>query len=210
MCNQIPSVNLQTAVLMQVQEFVNSGQTFSRYDITKALRQKCNDGLLEIPEIEDTNPGATNRFNVRKSEVDAIFEQLYQNCLANGLPPLNYHYNPNLGYRVFSADPNFGLTTPAQTPASTQVPTSLPTAVTLPPINPNRVVSAPAPSAKRTIQLDMAELIRRINLYLINCNKIGKKPTLRQIQSAIKRRDRSTGLSRRECKNIAISLGYQL
>ncbi len=207
MCNQnIPSVNLQTAVLMQVQEFVNSGQVFSRYDITKALRQKCNDGLLEIPEVEnvDGNP----RFDIRKNAVDAIFDQLYQNCLANGLPPLTYTYNQVLGYRVFSAD----LTAVQPTPVPTATPASFPSAAPLPAtlsnssVAPTQVVSVPVTTA--TNMPDAAELNRRIGLYMNNCQRIGKVPTLRQIQSAIKRGGKSTGLSRRECRNIAVSLGY--
>lgn len=194
MCNQnTPSVNLQTAVLMQVQEFVNSGQSFSRYDITKALRQKCNDGLLEIPEVEDTDPNASYRYDVRKDAVDAIFEQLYQNCLVNGLPPLRYDYNPNLGYRVFSVDTNSAPATPS--PVYASVPTT-PTPAT--PVTPTS-----------TVTLTDGELRRRIDQYMNGCQKLGKIPTRRQIQSAIKRNGKSTGLSRQECGHIAVSLGYQ-
>jgi len=204
MCNQTPSVNLQTAVLMQVQEFVNSGQTFSRYDITKALRQKCNDGLMEIPDVEDTNPGASNRFNVRKDAVDAIFEQLYQNCLVNGLPPLTYNYEPNLGYRVFSVD----LAAAGNVPAPAAY-ASLPTAVPTPP--PPAVPTLPTPlTPTSTVTLSDPEIRRRVGLYMDHCAKVGVTPTLKQIQSAIKRKNKSTGLSYREIANVASSLGYKV
>lgn len=211
MCNQsnVPSVNLQTAVLMQVQEFVQSGQAFSRYDITKALRQKCNDGLLEIPEVENVN--SSPRFDIRKNAVDNIFEQLYQNCLANGLPPLTYTYNQVLGYRVFSADQNAVQPTPTPVQAPTVTLASFPPAAPLPatlansPVSPTQVVSVPVTAVTTP---DDSELRRRVGLYMGNCQKIGKTPTLRQIQSAIKRDGKSTGLSRRECGNIAVSLGF--
>lgn len=196
-----PSVNLQTAVLMQVQEFVNSGQAFSRYDITKALRQKCNDGLLDIPEIEDTNPGVTNRYNVRKQAVDDIFEQLFANCLANGLPPLTYSFNQAGGYRVFAADPNAVQAVPQ--PATYVSQPNVPVPVTVPP-----TVTPITPTT--TVTLSDPEIRRRVGLYMDHCGKIGLAPTLKQIQSAIKRGSKSTGLSYREIANVATSLGYKV
>lgn len=203
-----PSVNLQTAVLMQVQEFVNSGQAFSRYDITKALRQKCNDGLLDIPEIEDTNPGVTNRYNVRKQAVDDIFEQLFANCLANGLPPLTYTFNQAGGYRVFAADPNAVQAVPQ--PATYVSQPSVPS-----PAGAYTGVVAGTPSITpitptTTVTLSDSELRRRVGLYMDHCGKIGLVPTLKQIQSAIKRGNKSTGLSYREIANVATSLGYKV
>lgn len=200
-----PSVNLQTAVLMQVQEFVNSGQAFSRYDITKALRQKCNDGLLDIPEVEDTNPGVTNRYNVRKQAVDDIFEQLFSNCLANGLPPLTYTFNQAGGYRVFAADPNAVQAVP-QPAVYASSPAVAPT-VTLPSVNPNQVTSIPASTS---VTLSDPEIRRRVGLYMDHCGKVGITPTLKNIQSAIKRGNKSTGLSYREIANVATSLGYKV
>ena len=207
-------MNLQTAVLMQVQEFVNSGQTFSRYDITKALRQKCNDGLMEIPDIEDTNPGASNRFNVRKDAVDGIFEQLYQNCLVNGLPPLTYNYEPTLGYRVFSVDPNAAPVPAPPVASATNArnvggPWGVPTPTILVKVDPTQITSVPIPSP-RTATLGDPEIRRRIDLYLSRCAKIGMTPTLKNIQSAIKRGNKSTGLSYREIVNVASSLGYKV
>jgi len=195
-----PSVNLQTAVLMQVQEFVNSGQAFSRYDITKALRQKCNDGLLDIPEIEDTNPGVTNRYNVRKQAVDDIFEQLFANCLANGLPPLTYSFNQAGGYRVFAADPNAVQAVPQ--PATYVSQPNIPVPTPVPPITPITPTT--------TVTLSDPEIRRRVGLYMDHCGKIGLAPTLKQIQSAIKRGSKSTGLSYREIANVATSLGYKV
>jgi hypothetical protein len=209
MCNtNVPSVNLQTAVLMQVQEFVNSGQAFSRYDITKALRLKCNDGLLEIPEVENVNPGSI-RYDIRKASVDAIFDQLWQNCLANGLPPLRYDFNQNTGYRIFSVDVTAG-------PVPTQTPTPVPTSPV--PTPSNGYVSAPAQastvptvaSVRAAItSLTDSEIRRRVTLYMDASQKVGRKPTLKQIQSAIKRGNKSTGLSYREIANVVSSLGYK-
>jgi len=182
MCNQsnVPSVNLQTAVLMQVQEFVQSGQAFSRYDITKALRQKCNDGLMEIPDVENVN--SSPRFDIRKSAVDAIFEQLYQNCLANGLPPLTYAFNQAGGYREFKVDSQAFANSLATVPPSS-------------PVNPTQITSVSnSPASMVSVSmtaLSDAEIKRRVALYLDHCSKIGMVPTVKQIQSAIKRGNRA-------------------
>ena len=209
MCNtsNIPSVSLQTAVLMQVQEFVNSGQEFSRYDITKALRQKCNDGLLEIPEVEDVN-GGNVRYDIRKDAVDNIFEQLWNNGLPNGLPPLTCQYNRVLGYRVFSADMSAAsavptpTSTPSAIPVLTQTPSvslqaTAPTVTAIPPSRPSNMVT-----------LSDTEIRRRVQLYMKRCSTLGVTPSLKQIQSAIKRGNQSTGLSYREIANVTMSLGW--
>lgn len=197
MCNStnVPSVNLATAVLMQVQEFVNSGQEFSRYDITKALRQKCNDGLLEIPECEDTNPGASYRFSILKGEVDNIFDQLFQNCLANGLPPLKVTFDRQRGYRLFSVDVVAAAPQPVATPQ--------PVVATAPP-TPEVRVSVPVSTLTDT------EIKRRVTLYMTRCTQSGATPTLKNVQSAIKRGNKSTGLSYGEIANIVKSLGFSI
>ena len=200
----IPSVSLQTAVFMQVQEFVNSGQEFSRYDITKALRQKCNDGLLEIPEVEDMNGGGNNniRYDVRKDAVDNIFEQLWNNGLSNGLPPLTCQYNRVLGYRVFSVDVGSASAVPTPTATPSAVPAPQVAKVVIPGIPPSR------PSNMVTTLSD-TEIRRRVQLYMNRCQTLGMTPTLKQIQSAIKR-NRSTGLSRQEIFNVVMSLGWKI
>lgn len=213
MCNStnVPSVSLATAVLMQVQEFVNSGQEFSRYDITKALRQKCNDGLLEIPECEDTNPAATYRFSILKNVVDGIFDQLFQNCLANGLPPLKVTFDRQRGYRLFSVDAALASTPVVAAPAQPSAPMAYAT-------NPSNVGgswSSKTPPASVVVSVPSStltdtEIKRRVALYMESCKKLGVQPTLKRIQSAIKRGNHSTGLSCREIANVAISIGYKV
>ena len=214
MCNQnsnVQSVNLQTAVLMQVQEFVQAGKQFSRFEITLALRDKCNNNLLEIPEVEDTTPGARYRFDIRKDAVDVIFEQLYSNCLVNGLPPLNYRFDRVNGYRVFFADPTAAPTVPVS--AQPAVPP-----VSVDPTGANQIVAAvaaatvpqsPMVSVPSSV-LNDSEIRRRVTLYMDRCKTLGVTPTLKQIQSAIKRGKKSTGLSYNEISNVVTSLGYKV
>lgn len=188
----VPSVTLETAVIMQIQEFANTNQPFSRYDITVALRNKCNNGELEIPSLECVNGNV--RYDIRKSSVDSIFEELLQNGVTKGVPPINGQYDPVLRYRVFSVD----TTNAVQSTPS--VPTNSST------IAPNVVASAPVISQNNPVILSDSEIRRRINLYMYNCKKVGTTPTLKKIQSAIKRGSKSTGLSRHEIFNIISSI----
>jgi len=209
MCNpNTPSVSLQTAVIMQIQEFSQNQQPFSRYDITTEIRRKCNAGELEIPECKS----ATNStfYDIRKTAVDDIFEQLWNNGLCDGIPALVSSYDRNRGYRLFTGD---AISAGSAIPAPSMV---APSPVSPPPtpLNPP-TVKLPIPPIAMVPQTTMvtlsdAEIRRRIDLYMTRCQKVGMTPSLKQIQSAIKRGNRSTGLSYREIANVAGSLGYKV
>lgn len=202
MCNSnVPSVTLATAVLMQVQEFISNNQAFSRYDITKTLREKTNNGLLEIPEIENTT-GGSPRYFVSKQAVDDIFEQLWRNCLVNGLPSLKVDFNAAGGYRVFSAD---------STVAQSVSPQMSPPPTTVTPVSPqmpNSPVLSFACGTSPSVVSD-AEIRRRVTLYMKHCQRCNYTPSLKSIQSAIKRGNKSTGLTKNELANIVMSLGFK-
>lgn len=210
MCNSnVPSVTLATAVLMQVQEFIGNNQAFSRYDITKALREKTNNGLLEIPEIENTT-GGSPRYFVSKQAVDNIFEQLWRNCLVNGLPSLKVDFNAAGGYRVFSADSTAAQSVSPQMPAPPALPVS-PLPPTGAPVSlqmPNSPVLPFAYGTSPAVVSD-AEIRRRVTLYMKHCQQCNYTPSLKRIQSAIKRGNKSTGLTKNELANIVMSLGFK-
>lgn len=210
MCNpNTPSVSLQTAVIMQIQEFAQKQTPFSRYDITTELRRKCNDGELDIPECKrDPN---SDFCDVRKTAVDDIFEQLWNNGLCDGIPALVSSYDRNRGYRLFSGDTT---TQGSAIPAPSMVAPSPVMSPPPTPLNPP-TVKLPIPPIAMVPQTTMvtlsdAEIRRRIDLYMTRCQKVGMTPSLKQIQSAIKRGNRSTGLSYREIANVAGSLGYKV
>ena len=58
--------------------------------------------------------------------------------------------------------------------------------------------------------LNDSEIRRRVTLYMDRCKTLGVTPTLKQIQSAIKRGKKSTGLSYNEISNVVTSLGYKV
>lgn len=196
MCNQnVPSITLQTAVLMQVEEFAKDNQTFSVHDITTAVRRKTANGDLEIPEVEVS--GASFRFDIPHVKVKAIFDELWQTGVFDPFLTLNrrfngtyFEYTPtlNLPYsqraNIATTQPSFNVVTPATAPT------------VVPVLNVN-------PTSDDDVK-------SRIRTYLNNCVTRNFRPTLKQVQSAIKRTS-STGWT---CEKIGEfveqDLGYTI
>jgi hypothetical protein len=195
MCNQVPSVTLQTAVLMQVKEFANNNQQFSVHDITRTIRQKTAAGDLEIPEVEVS--GASFRFDIPHAKVKALFDELWRTgvfdpdfTLSRNFNGTYFEYTPSAvnqsAYAGVSVSP-----TPVTAPVSSPTPTA--------PTNTASVASGTLPS----------DIAARVATYLSNCRNRNFRPTLKQVQSAIKRGDASTGYSCPVLRSyITGTLGY--
>jgi hypothetical protein len=152
---------------------------------------------MEIPEVESPGGGSV-RYDIRKDAVDTIFDQYLQNLAANNLPPLKWRFDNSLRYRLFSED----LT--AQLVSN---PTAVPVVVST---NSNNIGgNFPTPSVAPTPKSvpNDNELRRRMSVYMRNCQIVGMVPTLKQVQSAIKRKH-STGLTVKEIYNMATSMGF--
>ena len=190
MCNQVQSVTLQTAILMQVKEFAQNNQQFSIHDITRIIREKTTQGELEIPEVEVT--GASFRFDIQHAKVKVLFDELW-----------------NTG--VF--DPDFILSRKFNgvyfdyTPASVSKSDPYDDA----PVTPSSTAPVPTPTTSVTYGPLPSDSLDRITTYLANCHNRNFRPTLKQIQSAIKRADISTGISCDELKSCVVNvLGYTI
>lgn len=189
------TVTLQDAVLEQVKQFVDSGEQFSVYNVTTAIRTKCNAGLLDIPEVLNSNPHSQFKYDVRHDSVKATFAELFEDSPQNGFPALTRQFSGQ--YWVYEADAA-GDGTVDNSPI--QVVTSVPAA---PATAPAAIPATPPPPVSET------EVKRRIKIYLENCTKAGSIPTPKQVQSAIKR-NRSTGYSYDKITSIASEMGYTL
>jgi len=191
MCDKNKEISLQTAVLMQINEFVNSGQSFSRYDVVNALRQKCNDGFLYIDGFNKI---------IKKKIFNKVFDELWTCVLKIGLPALNCRLaqSPNgLKYRLYSTNCN------------TEIPKS-----------DNYIISKSGTLGSDIDAIYKTNKIftddesgtlgyKRIKTYLINCVSKNVKPTLKQIQSAIKRRNGGPCWTCKDIHNI-INSSYEL
>ena len=206
MCNtNAPSVSLQTAVHMQVQEFAKNGTVFSVHDITRNIRLKVKAGDLEIPETEVL--GTSFRNDIPHATVKKIFDELWQTGVFDAEFTLSrvfngtyFEYTPTLvnqSVPTVPTAPPFSpplFSTPPHTGWVPVVPTvNSPWAPAVP------TVPSPAPSVKVAVSHDTAKA--RIDVYLKNCIRRNFRPTLKHVQSAIKR-DYTTGFSGKEIKDI--------
>ncbi len=196
MCNQVPSVTLQTAVLMQVKEFASNNQSFSVHDITRTIRHKTAQGELEIPEVEVS--GASFRFDIPHAKVKALFDELWRTgvfdpdfTLSRQFNGMYFEYTPS----PLAGSPTVQVSTPATAPVTQTVSTPAPVAPSAP-----ATTSGPVPDS----------VVRdRIQTYLNNCTNKNFRPTLRTVQSAIKR-DVSTGWSCEKIRDYIEDLGYDI
>src|ERR1035441_7849921 len=122
MCNkqQVPSVTLQSAVLMQVKAFAQNNTPFSVHDITRTIRQKTSQGELEIPEVEVQ--GASFRFDIPHPKVKALFDELWTSgvfdpdfSLSRKFNGMYFEYTPTSGNDPYTS------TIPTTTPLATAV-----------------------------------------------------------------------------------------
>ena len=190
MCNQVQSVTLQTAVLMQVKEFAQNNTPFSVHDITRTIRSKTAQGELEIPEVEIS--GASFRFDIQHAKVKALFDELWRTgvfdpdfSLSRQFNGMYFQYTPS---PVNGGGAVAGVTITPNQPVPLAAPVaSVPTA------------SGPLP----------ADIAARVGTYLVDARNRNFRPNLKQVQSAIKRGDASTGYSCDVLKSyITGTLGY--
>ncbi len=196
MSNTAQSVTLQDAVLSQVKEFAANGTTFSVHDITTQIRAKVNAAQLEIPECEV--PNSSIRFNISHPTVKGVFENLWRQGVFNPDFTLDRQFNGT--YFQYSPVPvaaPVGTSVASPTPVASVPFAALYSAST-------GVVPSNAPAT------DRATIENRIQLYLNNCAARSFRPSLKQVQSAIKRGDVSTGWSCEDIKTVVEGLGFSV
>lgn len=200
MCNQVQSVTLQTAVLMQVKEFAQNNMPFSVHDITRTIRQKTAQGELEVPEVEVS--GASFRFDIPHAKVKALFDELWRTGVFD--PDFSLSRNFNGMYFEYTPSPVNGG---AVTGGAAMVDSSKPWLGTIPPWIPASTATVAPQSTTPPDVADIAVEIR-VQRYLTNCTTRNFRPTLKQIQSAIKRAGVSTGWSCEDLKAMVHKFGY--
>jgi hypothetical protein len=203
MCNNqnVPSMTLQNAVLLQVKEFVQNKQTFSVHDITCNIRSKASSGDLEIPEVEVS--GASFKFDIPHTKVKSLFNDLWNTgvfdpdfTLDRKFNGTYFEYTPSL-VAAGNAAPQPGACTSSNTSVATP-------AVTI------QSQSVPTPVVQTPLFIKCPSIVvkDRISLYLEHCRAKNFRPTIKQVQSAIKR-NVSSGWSCAEIQDVIENdLGY--
>jgi hypothetical protein len=190
MSTAVASVSLQTAVLEQVKWFANTGTVFSVHDVTRSIRTKVSQGELEIPETEVH--GSAFRNDIPHTKVKSLFDDLWRTGAFDQYLTLNRQFNGT--YFEYTPTLNVSSTQTANVtaaPVTIAVNTSSNVGMANSnPSSPLTVTSAP-PVSDDSVKY-------RIRTYLDNCTNRNFRPTLKQVQSAIKRSS-STGWT---CENI--------
>ena len=199
MCKQVPSVTLQTAVLTTVKGFARDNTPFSVHDITTAIRSKTAQGELEIPEVEIS--GASFRFDVQHSKVKSLFDELWRTGVFDPDFTLNRQFN-GMYFLYTPAAGNGGayvggVSVSPQAALSAGVP-----AAQAP------VATAPAAATSPVSGAISPDVAVRVTKYLAGCVLRSFRPSLKQVQSAIKRGECSTGYGCDVLKTFIVALGY--
>lgn len=198
MTNAPKTVTLQTAILMAVKSFAEQGTKFSAHDISKLLRDQVNTGQLEIPEVEDLSGQDGHRFNIKHPEVRSLFNQMRDNGVFSTDFNLNGQFNGM--YFIYEASPVIAVNATPVTPAFTPAPANIfpPTTAT------TTTAAAPANGLDSKIK-------DRVKSYLNNCVTRNYRPSLKHVQSAIKRGPKSTGVASQDLLDyIENELGYSV
>jgi hypothetical protein len=199
MSNQVSSITLQSAVLMQTKEFATNNQKFSVFDITRTIREKTAAGDLEIPEVEVS--GASFRFDIPHAKVKSLFDELWSTGVFDSEFTLTRQFNGM--YFEYTPSPITVASTVNYNGATIQTPSIVPIVA---PASP----SAPVTPVSTTNALPN-EIQERVETYLDNCITRNFRPTLKQVQSAIKRGEASTGFSCEMLKTFIMNyLGYTI
>ena len=204
MCNNqnVPSVTLQSAVLLQVKEFVKNKQTFSVHDITRNIRSKASSGDLEIPEVEVS--GASFRFDIPHTKVKSLFNDLWNTGVFDPDFTLDRKFNGT--YYEYTPLPVSGNTAPQPGAYTASTTSAAAPAVTVQNVPTPNVQSSPSPLMK----CSSVVVKDRVSVYLGHCKDRNYWPTLKNVQSAIKR-DVSTGWTCDEIRTLIMNdIGYNV
>jgi hypothetical protein len=178
---------------MQVQEFAKNDQTFSVHDITTAVRRKTSSGELEIPEV--VFAGTSYHFDIPHVKVKGIFDELWRTGVFDPFLTLNRQFNGT--YFVYTPTLNASVQNTNVTvasPSSVNVTTS--TAAVVPVLN--------------VTPTNDDDVKSRIRTYLNNCVTRNFRPTLKQVQSAIKRTSSTGWTCEKIGEFIEQDLGYTI
>jgi hypothetical protein len=182
---------LRELVVGAVEGFLITKTKFSVYDITLSIRQLVNDGSIEIPELRVT--GQAFDYDIKHVDVRNIFLELNSNeefsqALVRSFNGMYYVYEGS-GQAPSSVGAIFS--TMANTLGQMR-----------------NTSTAKIPSASATVQsvangkLIYSEVVERVRTFFNNHKHANRRPTGKQIQSAIKRGNKSTGWSRAELLGI--------
>lgn len=190
-------ITLQDAILTQVQEFANDNKSFSIHDITTTLRRKTANGELEIPEVETSHHSF--KFEIQHVKVKSIFENLWQTGGFDHVLTLNRQFNGT----YFEYTATLINNSPAQAQPANVTANPVAGCVVTPAVFVSHKVTTAPPINDDSVK-------SRIRTYLNNCVTRNFRPTLKQVQSAIKRTSSTGWTCEKIGEFIEQDLGYTI
>lgn len=193
-------VTLQIAVIDQIEEFANAGQIFSAHNVTQKLREKCNANTLVIPEIESQSGSDKFKYEVPHTSV----RNIVRHVISSGMLGSKFTFATSFNgmYNEYTATK---VAAPATAPKRSLLGVFNNPVQSFNDLVQSVTQSTPSsPSATSPTGSGNSEIQRRIKLYIDNSNVRGFKPSLKQVQSAIKRRGK-LGITCNEIQDIIVN-----
>lgn len=190
--NQKPmkSLHLVTAVLASIAGFHSRKANFSAYDITRDLREKANNGEVDILDVARLNGGSAN---VGHDSVRSIVQEVFSEKLIpdyDGAP--YYDAQHQVSYHLYT----YQGAQPAPVPSAVPVP--------VPAVN----VAPAAPLYSTTVQSALkqpdTDMWVKVMDYIKAKRRAGTEPSMKDIQSRLK----GYKVTCQEIKNWLVSRGY--
>lgn len=171
-------MTLDEAIKNQIIEFGNNNKTFSVHDITSELRRKTANGDIEIPEVQVDK--YSFKFEISHAKVKNIFDYGWTSGEYNKYFTLNRNFN-----RVYYEYTATVINNPSNSndTTSSNVNSNNSAVATNSPTNNSNIIS----NIKSNNQFNVDDIIKNnIKNYIIKHNN---SPTIKEIQSAIKRKN---------------------
>ena len=197
------NITLTVAILNVIRDFRNQGQSFSAHDVTRKIREYVNTDVITISDIDDnTNSNENDTSNasnvsfvtkVEHSRVRQLVAELFNNKHITGFTRRSKTTSEGVTYSSYEPAGADSVANSTANPTANPTANSSDNSTTNPTANPTANPNA------------------RVNFiiasYLKNKTSRGEKPTLKSVQSRLKR---ETKISTFQIKNLVRSLGYRV
>jgi len=184
------TIKLNTAIIAQIKAFVDSGKDYSAYDVTKAIRNDCNSGVLAISDLQQEDVDGISSYKIVHSDVQAYVKELEQNNLLFGCQKTYGVSHHGVSYVIYNPAP---VVPTFQVAASTSTSTASTAAIAIP----IKIKQS------KTNKINAA-LSSKIENYVVNKGLKGSKATLKGIQSRLKQK----GITVEDIYNFVVDDGY--
>jgi hypothetical protein len=186
------NTQLKEAIVIAIADLITNKTTFSIHNITTFIRSAVSKGELDIPGCNA--PEDIHHLDVRK-----LFRTMLTDKELDSFKLIETHNGVYFEYTPTSVPNSMGLSTTTSTSTVWNNSDIKSTDNKMP-------YSENSPIAR----IPKDEVMRRIETYLGRCSDKGVNPTIKLVQSAIKRGDELLGWTCRELENLITANEYKV